>query len=378
MSTTTAGTAAAAGVDAPAAAPVRVTKVRFGMRGKMLSAFAVAFTIVFGLLALFIMAFVTDQAQTKLTLQLRQTAAGGAATLDGTSLTTLLAKHPTYNANDKWLCAGLTGTACAAKQDELYKAMNKELADIRTLVPNSSPYTYFRDAADGKLKWLTSWSALNPDPNFTVPFRGLVSDVVNAETAGYMDQGLTGAIDQPQYQDSNGKWISTYVPVKDAAGKTVAALGVDYPLSYVDEVRSNALRNILPLLLISYILLMLLVLLVATWLTRPLTRLTAATQRIADGDYDVDLANVVRTRIPDEMVVLSHSFARMVDKVRAREKKLTREVKRLTVEIDSKKREQAVNEITDSDFFAAIAAKASSMRQRMDDIKKIDEPASRP
>ena len=142
--------------------------------------------------------------------------------------------------------------------------------------------------------------------------------------------------------------------------------------------RTNALRNILPLLVIGYILLMGLVLLVATWLTRPLKRLTAATLRIADGDYDVDLAHVVRTRIPDEMVVLSQSFARMVDKVRAREKNLTREVKRLTVEIDSKKREQAVNEITDSDFFAAIAAKATSMRQRMDEIKQIDEPAGKP
>ena len=379
MSATTTSTAASTAASAaPAAAPSRVTKVRFGMRGKMLSAFAVAFTIVFGLLALFIMAFVTDQAQTKLTLQLQQTASGGAATLDAAGLTTLLAKHPTYNANDKWLCGGLTGEACLAKQDELYKAMNKELADIRTIVPNASPYTYFRDAADGQLHWLTSWSALNPDPNFTVPFRGLVSDVVNAETAGYMTKGLTSAVDQPQYQDSNGKWISTYVPIKDAAGKTVAALGVDYPLSYVDEVRTNALRNILPLLVIGYILLMGLVLLVATWLTRPLKRLTAATLRIADGDYDVDLAHVVRTRIPDEMVVLSQSFARMVDKVRAREKNLTREVKRLTVEIDSKKREQAVNEITDSDFFAAIAAKATSMRQRMDEIKQIDEPAGKP
>ena len=170
MSATTTSTAASTAASAaPAAAPSRVTKVRFGMRGKMLSAFAVAFTIVFGLLALFIMAFVTDQAQTKLTLQLQQTASGGAATLDAAGLTTLLAKHPTYNANDKWLCGGLTGEACLAKQDELYKAMNKELADIRTIVPNASPYTYFRDAADGQLHWLTSWSALNPDPNFTVP-----------------------------------------------------------------------------------------------------------------------------------------------------------------------------------------------------------------
>jgi hypothetical protein len=75
------------------------------------------------------------------------------------------------------------------------------------------------------------------------------------------------------------------------------------------------------------------------------------------------------------MFVLSQSFATMVGKVRDREKNLTRQVKKLTVEIDAKKREQSVNEITDSDFFAAIAAKAGNMRLRMDELESIEDDA---
>jgi len=121
-----------------------------------------------------------------------------------------------------------------------------------------------------------------------------------------------------------------------------------------------------------------LVVLVSTLLTRPLKRLTAATTLIAAGDYDVDLSKVTNTRVPDEMVVLSQSFEVMVDKVRAREKHLKTQVKRLTIEIDAKKREQSVNEITDSDFFSAITAKADSMRKRMDEMDHIDDASPTP
>ena len=90
------------------------------------------------------------------------------------------------------------------------------------------------------------------------------------------------------------------------------------------------------------------VLVLATILTRPLKHLTAATARIADGDYDVDLTSIVKTRIPDEMSVLARSFVSMVDKVKIRERNLTQQVKRLTVQIDQKKREESVTALTDS------------------------------
>ena len=353
---------------APAVAAPSTTdqvRIRFGMRAKMLTAFAVAFSIIFSLMTYFVIQYVTDQAQTKLVAQLRETAVGGSSTLDAAGIQTLLANHPVYDENNLY-----------PQSDPLYVAANQQLQNIRTVVPNASPYTYTFNAATGKLEWMTSYSALKPDPPFTNSLRGPVSGIVNDETYRYLEAGLKAPTDQPSYTDANGSWISTYVPITAADGTVVGGLAVDYPLAYVDEVRAGAIRNIVPLLVVAYLLLMGLVLVVSTWLTRPLKRLTTATVLISAGDYDVDLNDVVSTRIPDEMGVLANSFAAMVDKVRIREKNLTQQVKKLTVEIDSKKREQAVNEITDSDFFTSIAAKAGNMRRRMSELDEIDGAAA--
>ncbi|MCX6460138.1 MAG: HAMP domain-containing protein [Actinobacteria bacterium] len=369
-----------------------VTRVRFGMRGKMLAAFAVAFTIIFGLLALFVVRFVTEQAQTRLVAELQQTAQGAAETLDTVGLERLLATIPKPS-NDFDVLT----------KDPLYLSQSKALNVIfavtggplptgglegSTLVDPSGarPYTYFKDAADGKLYWMTNPGVVwDPRPSFANPWRGPVADTVGGpsepgaakSTYDYMLEGLTAVTNQPSYTDSTGTYISTYAPLKSADG-TAMAIGVDYYTSYVDEVRNAALRNILPVLFVGYILLLGLVVLVSTLLTRPLKRLTAATTLIAAGDYDVDLSKVTKTRVPDEMVVLSQSFEVMVDKVRAREKHLKTQVKRLTIEIDAKKREQSVNEITDSDFFSAITAKADSMRKRMDEMDHIDDASPTP
>jgi nitrate/nitrite-specific signal transduction histidine kinase len=144
----------------------------------------------------------------------------------------------------------------------------------------------------------------------------------------------------------------------------VGAIGLDYPLTYVDEVQAQVREQLFPVLGLSYAVLLVLVLMLATALARPLKRLTVATERIAEGDYDVDLSRVSRTRFPDEMATLAASFQVMADQVAQRERSLTQEVTRLKVEIDHARREEAVREITETDFFADLSAKAVQMRRR--------------
>jgi hypothetical protein len=55
----------------------------------------------------------------------------------------------------------------------------------------------------------------------------------------------------------------------------------------------------------------------------------------------------------------------MAEKVAARERSLTTEVQRLRVEIDQVLREEAVEQLTESDAFADIAGRAAEMRRRM-------------
>jgi len=350
-----------------------VPKPRFGMRAKMLLAFAVALTVLFGLFAWFIVDYVGRQAQNRLVTELQAYAEGGAKVLNSAELSTLMADLPEYDPNNPY-----------PTNDPRYVSANQQLVGLQSVVgvgENFSPYTYTL-GSDGKLQWLTSWSAVTPNPPFTNQWRGAVADTFpggeNSDAYRLLSQGLTETVNQPQYTDDNGTWISTYTPIRDSQGTVIAGLAADFNIAYVDEVRTEAIRSILPLLLVIYLLLLGLIFLISTWITRPVKRLTKATELVAGGDYDLDLAGTVKTRWPDELTVLAHSFGRMVEKVRAREKNLTTQVKKLKVEIDAKKREQAVNEITDSDFFAALSAKAANQRQRKTELEEIEDEASAP
>ena len=347
-------------VEADNAGTTGAMRVRFGMRAKMLTLFTLVFTVIFVVIGLFVVNYVGNQAQAQLVRQLNGTAVGGATTIDAAAMVELRGQIPQAS------------TAKFPKNfpldNALYRRLCLQLVNITKLVPNASPYTYFRDPATGTVEWETTYAAFPPE-SWAAVYREPISGIVgaNSETYNLMVKGLSTTVNQAPYADHSGayNWISTYTPIRDASGRPVAGLGVDLPMQYVGVVRSGAIRGVLPILLVSYVIVFIMVLLLATFLTRPLKRLTVATARIADGDYDVDLSSVADTKIPDEMAVLSHSFALMVDKVKAREQKLTQQVKRLTVEIDASKRQKSVSEITDSDFFSGIVAKGKELRESM-------------
>ncbi|HEX9926221.1 MAG TPA: histidine kinase, partial [Anaerolineae bacterium] len=62
---------------------------------------------------------------------------------------------------------------------------------------------------------------------------------------------------------------------------------------------------------------------------------------------------------------LARVFQRMANEVHTREQRLKQQVHQLRIKIDSKKQEQQVAEITETDFFQALEAKASQLRQSM-------------
>ena len=407
------------------------SKVRFGLRIKLLVAFAAALTLMFAVLSVFTITYVTDAAQAKIQADIQQTANGTALAVNVPGVVQLLSDLPNYDPENPY-----------PTTNEQYTKFGSELFHVRELVPQARPYLYGVDPSSGELFWIATWEGLaspggalapgtppppaggpapdggpnpppaggpNPPPAGgpgpgpadgpgpgpsagpsagpapasapatgptgaqevgLVGYREPVSESVDSERIARMQDGLEAPIGQSPFTNEDGSWIAAYAPVVGDDGTVVAAVGVDYPLSYLEDVRSGAVRVVVPLLLAGYVGLLLLVLVVSTWLTRPLKRLTVATTRIAEGEYDLDLSEVLKTRFPDEMAVLAESFTRMAEKVRIRERTLTQQVRQLRVEIDAAKREQAVAEITESDHFASIAAKADALRRRND-----DEPA---
>ena len=351
----TAADAATAPPGEPTGAEPR--RFRFSLRWKLLGAFAGAFTVVFIFLAVWIFQYTTATTTERLQTQLEDAAVGGASTIEGDDLAELIATVPPVDDPDN-------PTGRGYPDSPLFDEIAQELYTINVLVPDANPYTYYLDPADGRLYFAVSAGAV-VDPPIGVPYKVPVDEIVNAETYALMVDGLGATVRQAPYTDEYGSWISSYTPITAADGTTVGAIGVDYPLTYVETVQRGVQEQLYPVLGISYVVLLALVLVLSTSLTRPLKRLTTATERIAAGEYDLDVQAMVRARFPDELFTLAESVATMAAKVGARERSLTQEVQRLKVEIDATRREAAVREIVETDFFADLTAKAADMRRRV-------------
>lgn len=312
---------------------------RFPMRWKMLTAFTAAFTVVFAFIAIWVVNYSSNLAMKRIVGQLLEITEGAARDIPAKRMGRVAVLPPD---------ADLT-------ENIDYKRIAEDLESVRATNPSIQPYTYGLDD-NGELVFLVS----------NAGFKEPVSKTAPPETVDLMQKGLDGTTFESENTDAFGTWISAYSPIVNSEGDTVAAVGMDYSLAYVQQVQRDARAQVFPVLAVSYVLLILLVLIVSTLLVRPLRRLTVATRRIAAGDYDLDLRDIgPRGRFADEMSDLADSFKVMAEKVAERERALTKEVQRLRVEINATEREETVREIVETDFFADLAAKADDLRAHM-------------
>ncbi|HEY3099566.1 MAG TPA: adenylate/guanylate cyclase domain-containing protein [Methylomirabilota bacterium] len=117
------------------------------------------------------------------------------------------------------------------------------------------------------------------------------------------------------YRTRGGVRISAFAPIPDARGGTAAVLQVDYPVDfYFDRLRELD-TTIAIGSLAGVVLSIILAVVFARRLTRPIVALTTAADRVAAGDLSQALA--VRSR--DEVGQLTRAFNAMVDGLRQRE-----------------------------------------------------------
>jgi len=117
------------------------------------------------------------------------------------------------------------------------------------------------------------------------------------------------------YRTRGGLRISAFAPILDARGRTAAVLEVDYPVDfYLDRLRE--LDTTIALGSLAGVLLALVLAVVfARRLTRPIVALTGAAGRVAGGDLSQALAVTSR----DEVGQLTRAFNAMVEGLRQRE-----------------------------------------------------------
>jgi CheY-like chemotaxis protein len=86
---------------------------------------------------------------------------------------------------------------------------------------------------------------------------------------------------------------------------------------------------------------------------------------VEEGAFDLAPLAVVAAR-DDALGTLARVFSRMADEVRAREEALRSEVRELRIEIDEARQTRKVAEITNSDYFRDLRARAGALRRTVE------------
>jgi two-component system cell cycle response regulator len=90
---------------------------------------------------------------------------------------------------------------------------------------------------------------------------------------------------------------------------------------------------------------------------------TRAAAAVEEGAFELESLDSVAQR-DDSLGQLARVFQKMARQVYAREQSLRRQVQELRVEIDEVKKARQVAEITETDYFRDLCAKAQRLRQR--------------
>ncbi len=117
------------------------------------------------------------------------------------------------------------------------------------------------------------------------------------------------------YTNPRGTWITAFAPIVDRSGRAISVVKVDYPVEiYLDRLH-DLRRTLVYASAVGAIGTLILGLLFARRLTRPIRALTAGVSRVAGGDLSQELP--VRSR--DELGRLTQAFNQMLAGLRQRD-----------------------------------------------------------
>jgi HAMP domain-containing protein len=372
------------------------TGVQISIRWKVLGGFTILFTIVYFLALALFTSIAVDFAENQIQDDLTQALAGAAEIVDVDMMIALAEDAESLGEDSEALKA-------FAVADERYTTLMDQLDTVRKAEPDAMPYLYLPVNPEiGEIEYVVDLNERH-DPGAAAYFmehdisrsgsliRGLdelyyrpvdhrtVEGIQNfaegfEESTPWLyesltafgdwltDTGIFPGRDFGAYGDIFGRWASGYMPLTDSSGAKVGGIGLDFTADYVNDVGASAKQNVQNAFLIVFPIMLILVLVVSNFFTRPLITLTAAAEKIGEGDYETDFSELISDRYRDEIDTLAQVFSIMVDKVYQREQTLKRQVARLKIEIDEVKQKEGVQEIVETDFFQQLQSRANVLR----------------
>jgi HAMP domain-containing protein len=158
-----------------------------------------------------------------------------------------------------------------------------------------------------------------------------------------------------------GEVLAVAAPIVSDDGETSGAALVDLSLARVNEALSDGVLIAIAIGLGVLALALGAAVAGARRIAGPVTELTDAAKAVEEEQYEPGSLDAVAGR-RDEIGRLAQVFDRMAREVRAREQRLRREIKKLSVQIDQGKRARHVAEITETDYFRDLQKRGEELR----------------
>jgi len=159
-----------------------------------------------------------------------------------------------------------------------------------------------------------------------------------------------------------GDVLSVAAPIRSSgSGDVIGGVLVSLSTARVNTQLRESLLIAIGIALAALVISLLAAVVGARRVTRPVGELTAAAVAVEGASYVPGSLDDVAAR-PDEIGRLAEVFDQMARQVRAREERLRREIKELSVQIDPDKRRRQVSEITETDYFRDLQRRAAELR----------------
>ena len=257
----------------------------------------------------------------------------GASLILLTALGILLSGLLQYRAQDRWLRESLGGlllniartgallidgnaheaiVAAGRTDTDLYRSMREQLTKIQEVNGlRDAVYTLSHvDGAMAQFAVISKWDVPVGEPYRLVPEIQPILHRVLAEGI----PAYTGI-----YRNEHGTWITAFAPIKNSAGKTVAALDVDFRADVYLGRLAAVRRRLYWHSFAAGILALAAGIVLARRITRPVGQLAALARGVVEGN----LGTRVRVAARDEIGMLANVFYLMVDRLQVSYRSLT-------------------------------------------------------
>ncbi len=304
--------------------------IYFSLRWKLLIGFTLIFSVVFAIAFYWFYTFASTQALTRIQQDLLDTLNGASQEVSGDVLQGLIKEGKPNAQGEAWLAVAnadenetpnlpaLRDVAQANfgkasmigfSDDPRYQQLMDQLQTIHNIEPRAWPYIFVKTEGERHITYIADlWARY--DPSKATPFMFTITSKKSYKGLYELTLRLDSDGNFTPYTDQWGQWVSAYAPIKNTQG--MAAIGIDFSADYVYQVQNAIRSQVVTAFAVAYLGLFVLVFLVSSALTKPIVKLTLATDALGDGDYSQNLSGMKSAgRFSDEIVKLTDVFAVM-------------------------------------------------------------------